>query len=487
MDKELYKELGIDEKAGLKDILSELESRQFDCLERLDSVSDDERRQALELTLSKIDKEIADIKDQIKNLKSGIIFEDDAPSEGAKDIKKDKDPAKDSKKEAEKKKEESAKKKEDVSKKVENIKQKEADRKQKEEEKQQKAAEAAAKAAQASVGLNVGTDNTQSNVDPNPELTKALLDYKKGDFVAAFEGFRKLSEADNETAQYMFSNMYRRGEGTPNNNERAEYWMKRSADNGYTSAQLDYGIILLADGGNCADMVKAVQGLSYVGRAADSGDKQAILKYIEGAKKQIGGRQAYEKAMAYCDKLKSQSTDSYDNEQYDTAKQELNSLRKDALKIERKTKRANVFTIIGSILIVISALYIFIGAHSLYVHSHAFLKLVPRAFDFLVNDMLCYLLASLVDGKGVFGFEMLAIGCMFLRAGNSPLREKKASLIEKIAYAGCIAFAGWHFYAQVQEGVSFYTQLGWFLFVIAAAVIVGNALGFIVGLIFKTQ
>ncbi len=477
MNKELYKELGIDENAGLKDILGELENRQFDCLERLETVNDEERRKGLELQLSKIDKEIADIKDQIKSLKNGIILDGDSTDIDTNVVV---EPAKDSVKEAEKK-------KEDVSKKVEALKQKDAEKKEKEAEMQKKAAEDAAKAAQDSLGLNSNANGDNNKVDANPELTKALIDYKNGDYASAFAGFNKLAESDNETAQYMFANMYYRGEGTNKNDERAEYWMKRSADNGYVSAQLDYGIMRLAAAGNAGNDTMAEEGLSYVGKAADNGDKQAILKYIEVAKKQIGGRPAYEKAISYCDTLKKQSSDSYDNEQYDAAKTELNKLRKEAIKIEKKIKFSTVFTIVGAVLSVFGALYLLGGIHPLLWKHNGFLKFIPDAFDFLVVDKLWGLLRQIMNKNGVLGAEMFLLGWTFLEAGNNPLRKKYSFWIEKASLVACVAIGVWHFFALVQEGRSLFTALGWYILVIVAAIIAGTVVGMIVGKIFRTR
>ena len=480
MNKELYKELGIDENLGLKEILNALENKQFECLDRLESITDDERRNSLELTLSKIDSEISEVKDQIKSLKSGIIFDDGSDNEEELSDTKNSSESKESAKD----------KTDDVSQKVAALKQKEADKKAEEAAEQQKAAEKAAREAQASVGLvnntNEATDGTTA-VDANPELTSALIDYKNGNHSAALNDFSKLAEKNNEIAQYMLANMFYRGEGTNKNDERAEFWMKKSADNGYVSAQLDYGILLLASAGNSGDDAKAEEGLSYVGKAADAGDKQAILKYVEVAKKQIGGRPAFEKAISYCDTLKNQSSDSYDCEQYESAKTELNKLRKEALKKEKKIKYSTVFTIIGAVLSALGALYLFGGIHPLLWKYNAFLKFMPDAFDFLVIDKLWEFLGQIMNKNGVLGVEMFIIGWAFLEAGNSPLRKKYSNWVDKAAVASCIGIGVWHFFALVQEGKSIFTALGWYILVVVASIVVGTVLGMIIGKIFRTK
>lgn len=485
MNKELLKDLGIDENTGLKAILEELESKQFECLERLETVSDEKRREELELLLSKIDKEIAETKEQIKTLKSGIILDQGVSEEEeivpaqTKESKKDTKPK------------ESA---EDVQKKVEALKAKEADKQAKEAERQQKAAEKAARDAQASVGLNPNqttssnnssSSNAGSNV--NPALTNALVDYKKGDYAKAFEGFRKLAEANDETAQYMLANMYNRGEGTQKNAERAEFWMKRSADGGYVSAQLDYGILKLANNNNDDSIIS--EGLKYLGMAADQDDKQAKLKYIEIARKQIGGRTVCEKAIRYCIELANEATDSYDKERYDEARTELEVFKKDAITLDKKKKKSTRFTVIGSILMILGGLYLLGGVHPILWENNKFLAVLPDAPRFLMLPLntIWNTMASIMDKNGMFGLELVLIGEMLVSAGDYIGKKKIAMFMQKLSKFACIAIAVWHFVALIMEGRSFFTALGWYIIVIAISYFVGKVIGILFGKIFKSR
>ena len=486
MNKELLKDLGIDENTGLKAILEELESKQFECLERLETVSDEKRREELELLLSKIDKEIAETKEQIKTLKSGIIL-DQGVSEEEEIV-----PAqtKESKKETKPK--ESA---EDVQKKVEALKAKEADTQAKEAERQQKAAEKAARDAQASVGLNPNqttssnnssSSNAGSNV--NPALTNALMDYKKGDYAKAFEGFRKLAGANDVTAQYMLANMYNRGEGTQKDAERAEYWMQRSADGGYVSAQLDYGILKLANNNN--DDSKISVGLKYLGMAADQDDKQAKLKYIEIVRKQENGlaHTVYEKAIRYCIELANETTDLYDKKCYDEVRIELELSMKDAIEKDKKRKikykKEKIFTlfnVIGSILMILGGLYLLGGVLPIYWVDNKLLAVLPDVPRFLLLPLnKIWPLENIMDRNGMFGLELVPIGEMLVTTGYKGDKKKIAMFMKKLRTFACIAIAVSSFVILIMEGHSFIFLLKSCIFVIAIPYFVGKVIGYFI-------
>lgn len=58
-----------------------------------------------------------------------------------------------------------------------------------------------------------------------------IQDYKK-----AFEWYSKSAEQGNVDAQFTVGMMYHRGDGTAQNNEMAEIWLKKAADNGHKDA-----------------------------------------------------------------------------------------------------------------------------------------------------------------------------------------------------------------------------------------------------------
>lgn len=480
MNKELIDSLGIDSSKGLKSMLDELESKQFEYLERMDTVSDEARKAELSEVLSLIDSEIADVKEQIKAVSSSIILDT------SEDIADDESPVK--KEDAKKEKQES------VSQKVEELKVKEAERKQKQAEKDAKET-ANAMSADASSQL-VGSTSASSiqlqgqataSSNVSPEFTKGLLEYKNGKFNTAFNTFKALAEKDDPQAQYMIANMYNRGEGISKNQERAEFWMKKSADLGDVSAQFDYAILLLSS--NDRDEKKNSEGIKYLEMAADKDDKQAMLKYIEVAQKQLTGRGVIDKAIVYCKKLKSLTKDSYDLKRYDEVLAELVKLRKDAVKQEKRIKRASFFTIVGSLLSLVALLYVFGGIHESLWETNQLLKFFPSASEKLLVNIEWYweFVAKTMNHNGMFGLELLVIGWMFYTAGDYGLKSKFSKVIEKMCGFLKYPIFIWHFVALVMEGNSIFKALGWYIIVLIISIIVGSLLGTILGKIFRTK
>ncbi len=89
MNEQLYKKLGIDSSKDLKDIMSELEDKQFDYLQRAETASDEARKQEISDVLEQIDKEITTVKEQIKALSSAGVNDTEADSTQARKETKD--------------------------------------------------------------------------------------------------------------------------------------------------------------------------------------------------------------------------------------------------------------------------------------------------------------------------------------------------------------------------------------------------------------
>ncbi|EPP9703219.1 tetratricopeptide repeat protein, partial [Acinetobacter baumannii] len=56
-------------------------------------------------------------------------------------------------------------------------------------------------------------------------------DYKK-----AFEWYSKAAQQENDEAQFTVGMMYYKGEGVQQNNELAEKWLRKAAENGNKDA-----------------------------------------------------------------------------------------------------------------------------------------------------------------------------------------------------------------------------------------------------------
>ena len=269
--------------------------------------------------------------------------------------------------------------------------------------------------------------------------------------------------------------MYNHGEGVQKDSERAEYWMKKAADNGLPEGQFDYGVMCLAK--DSTDVI----GLEYVGKAADQGNKQAMLKYIEV----VGnfGKNAHLNAIRYCNNLKSQCTDSFDIQQYEKKIAELTKQLHDVSKQENKIKRATRFSVLGSVFLVLSAIYLLGGVHPALWETNKFLKIFPDAADILTFNWLESILLNIMNINGVLGAEMLCLSSMFTSAagGGAKSFTGKLHVIAKIA---AVLIIVWHFVALIQEGRSFFTAFGWLILLVIIMLLLGKILGMILGKIF---
>ncbi len=63
------------------------------------------------------------------------------------------------------------------------------------------------------------------------------------DYAAALDEWIPLAEAGNSRAQYQLALMYYRGEGLPQDYEKAALWYRRAAERGDVDAQLNLGLM----------------------------------------------------------------------------------------------------------------------------------------------------------------------------------------------------------------------------------------------------
>ena len=331
MNTQLLAALGIDAKMDLQQILTELEDKQFEYLERLETVSDDNRKKELAEVLKQIEDEIQATKEQIKVVSSAVIL-DTAGENADRNPKQQKSEKKSSS---------------DVSGQVERLKEKEAEKKAKEEEKKRKMAEEAAKKQQAANSASNSTTNSASTVAPKAtqssqgsavpvknvssvgsEFNNALAEYKKQNYAGAFPVFKKLSEAGDASAQYLVAMMYLNGLGVQKDKERAMFWLGKSADGGELAGRYMYGKMLMSS--HHGDAKTIATAFKHLEIAADNGDDDAKVTYINSALSNLGGKKEIKKAIGYCDVLKVITVDSYNKQKIDQSKQALIQMKKGA-------------------------------------------------------------------------------------------------------------------------------------------------------------
>ena len=80
---------------------------------------------------------------------------------------------------------------------------------------------------------------------------------KSGDFATALREFRPLAEQGIAEAQYNLGNMYRKGEGVPQDDKTAVKWYTLAAEQGYADAQNNLGVMYANGEGVIKDNVYA--------------------------------------------------------------------------------------------------------------------------------------------------------------------------------------------------------------------------------------
>ncbi|MBO0662960.1 sel1 repeat family protein [Jiella sp. CQZ9-1] len=106
-----------------------------------------------------------------------------------------------------------------------------------------------------------------------------------GGFSAAAGYFRKAAEAGVPEAQYAMSQLFANGRGVPENLARARAWLQTSANNGFDTAQIDYGIWLINGKGGPAE---PKVGFAFLRHAAELGNPIAINRVAHLYKDGIG-------------------------------------------------------------------------------------------------------------------------------------------------------------------------------------------------------
>lgn len=85
-----------------------------------------------------------------------------------------------------------------------------------------------------------GTGNGNNQFEENPAL-KAM---KSGDYAIAYYIWRPMAEKGDARAQYSIGWMYHNGYGLSVNNNKAQYWWKKSAKQGFIHASFALGLLL---------------------------------------------------------------------------------------------------------------------------------------------------------------------------------------------------------------------------------------------------
>lgn len=107
--------------------------------------------------------------------------------------------------------------------------------------------------------------------------------YAKKDYKTAFEGYRKLGNQGNATAQFQLGLMLHQGEGQARDDAKALSWYRKAADQGNSNAQFNVGLMYHnGEGVTKSDQ----QAVPWFLKAAQQGHPQAqsnlVIHYFNG-------------------------------------------------------------------------------------------------------------------------------------------------------------------------------------------------------------
>lgn len=115
--------------------------------------------------------------------------------------------------------------------------------------------------------------------DSKQQLQSGIVEYNNGNYNAAFSIFNDLAQKGNPEAEYYVSILFSKGLGTAPDNDKANFWLKKSADHRYVEAQFAYAMTLLSNRSGTDPLSK--EGMQYLAKAADQDYQPALKQYVD--------------------------------------------------------------------------------------------------------------------------------------------------------------------------------------------------------------
>ncbi|MCR4653072.1 MAG: sel1 repeat family protein [Eubacterium sp.] len=323
MNEQLFKNLNIDSSQDINAIISDLEDKQFEYLQRSETANDTMRKREIADILAQIEEEITVLKQQKKNISSSVVIDhlaDQAPVN--KEI---------------------IQKNEEVTQKVTSLKQKEAKKRQSDVQTkvdtnftdQMQSMQVSNESSIDQVGFSQHitsecSDQIADTKESNdyPDVSTIMSYYHNGEYEKAFPLVKQLSEHGSAHAQFILSKMYLNGQGVDPDQSRSLFWLEKSAENGLTDGQAEYGVVLVSRPREDVNSIK--EGFKYLELAADKGSIAAMQNHVLACLDNKGTKKNIAKAMEYNDKLKCITDDSYEKSKMDQIKDLLKKRRKHA-------------------------------------------------------------------------------------------------------------------------------------------------------------
>lgn len=93
-----------------------------------------------------------------------------------------------------------------------------------------------------------GISNPITIIKADRAVEKGDKEYGNRKYTAAFAAYQQAADIGSAYGQFMLANMYLAGESVKKNPEKYMYWIRQSADNGYSSANYLLGMAYLTSG-----------------------------------------------------------------------------------------------------------------------------------------------------------------------------------------------------------------------------------------------
>lgn len=457
MDFDKIKELGI-ESEDLQEILKLLDEMQSDYLERLEYAESSEERMQMEKQLDEIAKQYKLVKAELKkasgskaqnkteklNIPVAAQLDDVKVSASSNDLnqeKKDKLAFKNDKlHEKELRKQVDQKKKESLQ--------------QQKEEKKEAGKELKKKVNE---DKKIAENNNTSFSTSSDILGDALVAYHNGNYSSAFSGISNIVNDEKESekydkdklgfAKYVLALMYKKGQGTKIDEQRANFWFEQGAKDGCPEACVECGLYwagrtpqsVKEDEENVKNALKyfkqAVDGCKRNENKMKAIGKTAMEKYVGVCEKKsvllIQLSQAYD----YLDKLKDFERDAFIKSQIDKRKEDLKQSKKESKRKNRTngvpSRRLSSLDgayIIAKIISTLGFCIILMNGHEILPKVNA-----PRIAIFerseIFNSIVSQMSINGYQDWTKIGIYVIIIGTFVLGFSKSNLRSSSAKNI----------------------------------------------------------
>ena len=160
--------------------------------------------------------------------------------------------------------------------------------------------------------------------DSKQQLQSGIVEYNNGNYNAAFSIFNDLAQKGNPEAEYYVSILFSKGLGTAPDNDKANFWLKKSADHRYVEAQFAYAMTLLSNRSGTDPLSK--EGMRYLAKAADQDYQPALKQYVDIVLRGYHELPAIRSAIKYSSRLQALLSDQYEIDAYKKKEEQLKNL-----------------------------------------------------------------------------------------------------------------------------------------------------------------